>query len=435
MTSFIAAIGCGRSASVIPLVPAAWSVTTIAFIRDLAVSNAPAHSLMQAGDALQSRGNQDAPMTTPTRGRSLRSTISSDGELRLVLTERDVPEPGAGEVVVAVEASPINPSDLGVLLGAVSPATLRGDGADLVGSVPETALPLYRDRLDKPLPVGNEGAGTVVAAGPEATALVGRRVALFGGSMWADYRLADQAAVVELPDDVSTVEGAALFINPLTALSMVETMRAEGHTALVHTAAASNLGRMLVRICDADGVGLVNIVRRPEQVEALREIGAVHVVDSSQPDFADRLIDAIRETGATLAFDAIGGGSLAGDILTAMERAQPPLASWTPYGTTVHKQVYIYGSLDFSPTVIERRFGLSWSVGGYLLTNALGRLGGEAIGRMRARVLAEAKTTFASSYARTIGLSELLDPEVLAVVARRSTGSKYLIDPSRDRSG
>jgi hypothetical protein len=212
-------------------------------------------------------------------------------------------------------------------------------------------------------------------------------------------------------------------------------MRAEGHTALVHTAAASNLGRMLVRICDADGVGLVNIVRRPEQVEALREIGAVHVVDSSQPDFADRLIDAIRETGATLAFDAIGGGSLAGDILTAMERAQPPLASWTPYGTTVHKQVYIYGSLDFSPTVIERRFGLSWSVGGYLLTNALGRLGGEAIGRMRARVLAEAKTTFASSYARTIGLSELLDPEVLAVVARRSTGSKYLIDPSRDRSG
>jgi hypothetical protein len=304
-----------------------------------------------------------------------------------------------------------------------------------VGSVPETALPLYRDRLDKPLPVGNEGAGTVVAAGPEATALVGRRVALFGGSMWADYRLADQAAVVELPDDVSTVEGAALFINPLTALSMVETMRAEGHTALVHTAAASNLGRMLVRICDADGVGLVNIVRRPEQVEALREIGAVHVVDSSQPDFADRLIDAIRETGATLAFDAIGGGSLAGDILTAMERAQPPLASWTPYGTTVHKQVYIYGSLDFSPTVIERRFGLSWSVGGYLLTNALGRLGGEAIGRMRARVLAEAKTTFASSYARTIGLSELLDPEVLAVVARRSTGSKYLIDPSRDRSG
>jgi NADPH:quinone reductase-like Zn-dependent oxidoreductase len=373
--------------------------------------------------------------TTPTRGRSLRSTISSSGELRLEVTDQDVPEPGATEVVVAVEASPINPSDLGVLLGAVDPGALQRDGAALVGSVHERALEVYRDRLDKPLPVGNEGAGTVVAAGAEANALIGRRVALFGGRMWADYRLADAAAVVELPDDVSTVEGAALFINPLTALSMVETMRAEGHTALVHTAAASNLGQMLVKICADDGVGLVNVVRRAEHAQLLRDLGATHVVDSSQADFADRLTDAIRETGATLAFDAVGGGSLANAILTAMERAQPPLPSWTPYGSSVPKQVYIYGSLDFSPTVIDRRFGLTWGVGGYLLTNALARLGGEAFGRMRARVLAEAKTTFASGYAQTIGLAEVLDPEVLGVVARRSTGSKYLIDPSRDRSG
>jgi len=370
---------------------------------------------------------------TSSRGRSLRSTISSGGELRLALTERDIPEPVGGEVVVAVEASPINPSDLGVLLGAVAPSTLRPDGPDLVGTVPEAALALYRDRLDKPLPVGNEGAGTVVAAGPEAATLIGRRVALFGGSMWADYRVADAAAVIELPDDVSTVGGAALFVNPLTALSMVETMRAEGHKALVHTAAASNLGQMLVRICAADGVGLVNIVRRPEQAQVLLDLGAGHVVDSSQTGFADRLTEAIRETGATLAFDAIGGGSLAGEILTAMERAQPPLASYTPYGTLVHKQVYIYGSLDFSPTVIDRKFGLSWSVGGYLLTNALARLGGEAIGRMRARVLAEATTTFASGYAQTIGLRDVLQPETLAVFARRSTGTKYLIDPSSDR--
>ncbi len=374
-----------------------------------------------------------SPDATPTRGRSLRSTISSDGELRLELAERDVPEPGGSEVVVAIEASPINPSDLGMLLGAVAPGALRIDGADLVGEVPQAALALYRDRLDKPLPVGNEGAGTVIAAGPEAATLIGRRVALFGGSMWADYRVADAAAVVELPDDVSTAEGAALFINPLTALSMVETMRAEGHSALVHTAAASNLGQMLVRISAADGIGLVNVVRRAEQVQVLRDLGAVHVVDSSGPDFANRLTDAIRETGATLAFDAIGGGSLAGDILTAMERAQPPLTSYTPYGTTMHKQVYIYGSLDFSPTVIDRKFGVAWSVGGYLLTNALARLGGEAIGRMRARVLAEAKTTFASGYAQTIGLRDVLEPEVLAVVARRSTGTKYLIDPSSDR--
>jgi NADPH2:quinone reductase len=374
-----------------------------------------------------------SPGATPARSRSLRSTISSGGELRLELAVRDVPEPGGSEVLIAVEASPINPSDLGVLLGAVAPGTLRPDGPDLVGAVPEAALPLYRDRLDEALPVGNEGAGTVVAAGPEAAAMIGRRVAMFGGSMWADYRVADAAAVVELPDDVSTVEGAALFINPLTALSMVETMRAEGHSALVHTAAASNLGQMLVRICAADGIGLVNIVRRAEHAAVLRDLGAVHVVDSSQPDFASRLTEAIRATGATLAFDAVGGGSVASDILSAMERAQPPLTSYTPYGTTVPKQVYIYGSLDFSPTVIDRRFGLTWNVGGYLLTNALGRLGGEAIARMRTRVLAEARTTFASSYAQTIGLSEVLELEALVVFARRSTGTKYLIDPSSDR--
>ena len=370
---------------------------------------------------------------TPARGRSLRSTISSSGELRVDLVNRDVPVPAGSEVVVAVEASPINPSDLGVLLGAVAPGTLRSDGSDLVGVVPEAAVGLYRDRLDKPLPVGNEGAGTVVAAGPEAAALIGRRVALFGGSMWADYRVADAAAVVELPDDVSTGEGAALFVNPLTALSMVETMRAEGHTALIHTAAASNLGQMLVRICAADGIGLVNLVRRSDQADALRDLGAVHVVDSSQLGFGDRLTEAVRDTGATLAFDAIGGGALAGDILTAMERAQPPLTSYTPYGTAVLKQVYIYGSLDFSPTIIDRKFGLAWSVGGYLLTTALARLGGEAIARMRARILAEAKTTFVSGYARTIGLGDVLRPEILAVCARRSTATKYLIDPSSDR--
>lgn len=368
-----------------------------------------------------------------TSGRSLRSLISSDGVLRLSLVEREVPEPQGSQIVVAVEASPINPSDLGVLLGAVDAAGLRTDGADVVGEVPAAALPMYRDRLDKPLPVGNEGAGTVVAAGPDAGHLLGKRVALFGGLMWADFRLADAAAVLELPEDVSTSAGAALFVNPLTVLSMVETMRAEGHTALVHTAAASNLGQMLVRVCAAEGIGLVNIVRRADQSRVLRDLGAVHVVDSSQPDFGDRLTEAIRATGATLAFDAIGGGTLAGDILTAMERAQPPLQSWTPYGTTVPKQVYIYGALDFAPTVIDRRFGLTWGVGGFLLTNALARLGGEAIERMRARVLAEATTTFASGYAQTIGLGDVLDLQTLTAASRRNTGSKFLIDPSLDR--
>jgi NADPH:quinone reductase-like Zn-dependent oxidoreductase len=370
------------------------------------------------------------PADAPTYGRSLRSTISSDGQVRLALQDQPVPELSEGQVLIDVEASPINPSDLGVLLGPMGPAQLTRDGDDLVGTAPAEVLELFRDRLDKPLPIGNEGAGTVVAGLPE---LIGKRVATFGGSMWADYRVADAGAVLPLPDDVSTAEGAALFINPLTALAMVETMRAENHTALVHTAAASNLGQMLVKICAADGVPLVNIVRKPEQVELLRGIGAEHVIDSSQPDFFDQLSDAIRTTGATLAFDAIGGGPLASDILNAMERAQPPLTSWTPYGTTVLKQVYIYGALDFGPTVVERKFGLTWALSGFLLTVALGKLGGETFGRMRARVAAEAKTTFASSFAETIGLAGVLDLEKLGVIARRSTGTKFLIDPSSDR--
>jgi NADPH2:quinone reductase len=371
-----------------------------------------------------------SPSDAPTHGRSLRSTITSDGAVRLSLQDEPLPELGESQVVVAVEASPINPSDLGMLLGPMSPDGLSRDGDDLVGSVPAELLPVFRDRLDEPLPIGNEGAGTVVAGVPE---LVGKRVATFGGSMWADYRVAEAGAVVELPDDVSTAQGAALFINPLTALAMVETMRAENHTALVHTAAASNLGQMLVKICAADGVPLVNIVRKPEQAELLRGIGAEHVVDSSQADFAEQLTEAIRATGATLAFDAVGGGTLASDILNAMERAQPPLEPYTPYGSQTLKQVYMYGSLDFSPTIVERRFGLTWAISGFLLTNALGRLGGEAIGRMRARVVAEATTTFASSFAETIGLAGVLDPETLGVIARRSTGTKYLIDPSSDR--
>jgi len=370
----------------------------------------------------------------PSTGRTLRSTINSDGSLQLRMAEEQVADPTGSQVLVSVEASPINPSDLGVLLGPADPATLAPvEGGVLDGNVDERIIPILRDRLDKALPVGNEGAGTVVAAGPDAEHLVGRAVTLVGGAMWSDYRLVDAAAVIPLPDDASPADGAALFINPMTALSMVETMRAEGHTALVHTAAASNLGQMLVKICKADGVGLVNIVRSAEQSATLTELGAEHVVDSSQPDFNDRLAEAVAATGATLAFDAVGGGTLASDILAAMERSADPQEHWTPYGSPTHKQVYIYGSLDMGPTSIQRTFGMRWSVGGYLLTDAIGRLGGETIGRMRERVVAELKTTFASSYARTIGLGDVLDPANLAEFSKRSTGTKYLIDPSLDR--
>lgn len=370
----------------------------------------------------------------PTSGRSLRSTITSDGSLQLRLIEEPVVEPTGSQVLISVEATPINPSDLGVLLGPADPATLvPAEDGGLDGQVPERAIPILRDRLDHALPVGNEGAGTVIAAGPDASELTSRRVSLVGGSMWSDYRLVDAAAVIPLPEDATTADGAALFINPMTALSMVETMRAENHNALVHTAAASNLGKMLIKICQADGIGLVNIVRSAEQSDSLRGLGAEHVVDSSLPDFADRLAEAVATTGATLAFDAVGGGSLAGYILAAMESSAERAAHWTPYGSATHKQIYIYGSLDMGPTSISRTFGMRWSVGGYLLTDALGRLGPETIGSMRDRVLAELKTTFASNYAQTIGLEDVLDLGHLASFVKRSTSTKYLIDPSLDR--
>jgi NADPH:quinone reductase-like Zn-dependent oxidoreductase len=371
----------------------------------------------------------------PTTGRSLRSTITSNADLELRMIEEEIPDPAGSQVLVSIEATPVNPSDLGVLIGPADAATLGPvEGGGLDGRLPAQALPIMRDRIDRPLPVGNEGAGTVIAAGPEADQeLVGRHVSLVGGAMWSDYRLVDAAAVIPLPDDATPADGAALFINPMTALSMVETMRAEGHTALVHTAAASNLGQMLVKICRDDGVGLVNIVRSAKQSQTLIDLGAEHVVDSSRPDFQERLLESVTATGATLAFDAVGGGSLASDILNAMEQSQPPAEYWTPYGSPTHKQVYIYGSLDFSPTAIQRSFGMRWAVGGYLLTDALGRLGGEAIGRMRSRVVSELKTTFASSYANTIGLADILDPAQLAAAGKRGTGAKLLIDPSSDR--
>lgn len=369
----------------------------------------------------------------PKGGRCLRSAIASDGLVQLRLVEVPVIPPTGSQVLVAVEATPINPSDLGVLLGPADPGTLARVAGGLDGHVSDAAIPFLRDRLDRALPIGNEGAGMVIAAGPDAGDLVGRRVALFGGGVWCDYRLVDAAATVLLPDDATAVEGAALFVNPMTALAMVATMRAESHSALVHTAAASNLGKMLVKICHADGIGLVSVVRSAEQRAVLMTLGAEHVVDSSLPDFTDRLAEAVASTGATLAFDAVGGGTLAGDILTAMERAVEPVDHWTPYGSTTHKQVYIYGSLDQGPTTIRRTFGLRWSVGGFLLTDALTRLPPTTVAAMRDRVLTERKTTFASAYAHTIGLADVLDPVQLTAFAKRSTGSKYLIDPSLDR--
>lgn len=372
------------------------------------------------------------------RGLQLQSTATAAGELRLSLVEMHWGPPAADEVIVRIEASPLNPSDIGTMLGPADLSTARrhdddrGDRA-LVFTIPPAALGSMAGRLDQPLPIGNEGAGTVVAAGPDAAHLLGRTVAVFGGAMYAEYRTLKAIDCLPLHEGTSAADGASCFVNPLTALGMVETMRREGHQALVHTAAASNLGQMLQRLCLREGIGLVNVVRSPEQADLLRTQGAVHVCDSSQPGFQAALVDAIAATGATLGFDAVGGGPLAGQILDAMEAAalRRSDAPWSRYGTPVHKQVYLYGTLDPRPTEIARKAGFQWGLGGWLLFRFLEQLGPHAAQRLRERVRDEIGSTFASRYTRRVTLAQLLDPAVVGAAARRATGEKLLVEPSR----
>jgi NADPH2:quinone reductase len=377
-------------------------------------------------------------MTQPNTTLQLRSLIRRNGELELSLAEEPVPEPKPHEVIVRVEASPMNPSDLGLLFGAADMKTAKPSGTPerpvITATVPEAAMKAMTGRLDQSMPIGNEGAGVVVAAGasPEAQALLGKTVAMLGGAMYTQYRCIAAAQCMALPEGTTPAEGASAFVNPLTALGMVETMKREGHKALVHTAAASSLGQMLNKICLADGVELVNIVRRKEQVEILRAIGARHVCDASAPTFMEDLTDALDATGATLAFDAIGGGKVAGQILNAMEAALLRKATeYSRYGTPIHKQVYIYGGLDRGPTEFTRGFGMTWGMGGWLLFNFLQKVGPEGAARLKARVAAELKTTFASRYTKEVSLREALRPEEIAVYAKQATGEKYLLNPNR----
>ena len=367
----------------------------------------------------------------------LRSIVRANGELELSLHDEPMPEPQAHEVVIRVEASPMNPSDLGLLFGAADMATAKVSGTPdrpvVTATVPERVLPAMKARLDESMPVGNEGAGVVVKAGssPQAQALLGKTVAAIGGAMYSQYRCLAAAQCLELPADATPADGASCFVNPLTSLSMVETMRMEGHKALVHTAAASNLGQMLNKICQKDGIDLVNIVRKPEQEALLRGIGAKYVCNATSPSFLEDLTQALVDTGATLAFDATGGGKLAGQILGCMEAALNRTArEYSRYGSTTHKQVYIYGGLDRSPTELHRNFGMAWSLGGWLLMPFLAKVGPEEAQRLRERVAAEITTTFASTYTKEVSLAEVLTLDAIGVYGKQATGEKYLVCPN-----
>ncbi|MEM9937739.1 MAG: zinc-binding dehydrogenase [Pseudomonadota bacterium] len=378
-------------------------------------------------------------MTLPATYLQMTSTVTEAGELRMELVEKQMPDPKPDQIIVRVEATPINPSDHGVMFGwsdmSAASSTGSGAGTVLTAPVPQQGMRVMKARIGQALPVGNEGAGTVVAAGSSdyAQSLLGKTVAVMGGGMYGQYRAVEAALAMPLHEGDTAKDGASSFVNPLTALSFLETMRMEGHTALVHTAAASNLGQMLVRICQADGVELVNIVRKKAQADLLRDMGAKYVVNSSDESFMADLTDAIHATGATLGFDATGGGQLASNILTGMEgaAARTP-GAYSIYGSVAHKQVYLYGGLDTSPTMLTRGYGMAWGVGGWLLPNFLAKAGMEVAGRLRTRVANELKTTFASHYTDEISLAEALQADTVARYNAKVTGEKFLVCPQKD---
>jgi NADPH:quinone reductase len=366
----------------------------------------------------------------------LTSTISEDNKLTLALQEIDMPQPGTDEVVVRMEAMPLNPSDFGVMFSAADMSTAAQSGTDenpvITADVPAKFMPALKTRVNKDTPVGNEGAGTVIAAGSSeaAQALMGKTVAVIGGGTYRQYHCVNVQSCLELKEGTTAKEGASSFVNPLTALAMVETMRAEGHKAIVHAAAASSLGQMLNRICMADGVDLVNIVRKDSQEKLLRDMGAKYVVNSSSETFLADLTAAIAETGATISFDPIGGGQLSSDILNCMEAAiTRDVEEYSVYGSNTFKQAYIYGALNRGPITLNRNFGFSWGVNGFLLFNALGKLGTKTVVKMRQRVAEEITTTFASSYTHEVSLAEVLHLESIAAYGKQATGEKYLITP------
>ncbi len=378
-------------------------------------------------------------MTTsvPTHGLQLRTLIKASGELELSLASVETPTPSADEVVIRIEATPINPSDIGLLFGAADMSAARFSGTPtapvVTAPVPERAMKAMAGRLGQSLPAGNEGAGTVVAAGDAtaAQALLGKKVSVIAGAMYGQFRTVKANQCLVLPADASAADGASCYVNPLTALGFVETMRFEKHTAIVHTAAASNLGQMLLKICQKDGIQLVNIVRKPEQEAVLRGLGAKYVCNQLAPSFMEDLTQALVETGATLAFDATGGGKLAGQILACMETALNKTAKeYSRYGSPIHKQVYLYGGLDMAPTEFNRNFGMAWGIGGWLVFPFLAKLSAETNARLRARVAAELKTTFASHYSNEISLAQALSKEAITAYNLRATGTKYLVNPS-----
>ncbi|MFT7126596.1 MAG: NADPH2:quinone reductase [Pseudoalteromonas tetraodonis] len=373
-------------------------------------------------------------MSAPKQATRLFSTVKASGTVELSLTEAPLKDCAENEIIVRVEATPINPSDLAVMFSVSDPSKLTVDNGVLSAPIAQAMQRAAASRVDVPIPCGNEGAGTVVAAGSSAAAqsMLGKTVAVMAGGMYSTFRKIKTSECIPFPEGVTAREAASSFVNPLTAQGFIGTMRLEGHSAIIHTAAASNLGQMLCKLCQADGVPLINIVRKPEQEKILKDLGATHVINSSSPRFMKDLIAACTELNATLAFDATGGGQLANQLLMGMEAAAAAnMTEFSAYGSTTHKQVYLYGGLDRSATTLNRGYGMAWGVGGWLMPNHLQRVGPEAQGKMFARVAQEIRGIFVSSYNQEISLREMLSLDAASKYTQQATGLKYLVNPQK----
>jgi len=365
-----------------------------------------------------------------TTGKQIFTTMEADGTLVVEIAETAFRDPTGSQVLVRMEAAPINPSDLALLFGPADLENAEYSPGKIIAKMPEPFARAASGRHGQRMPVGNEGAGTVVAAGdnPAAQALIGQRVACVPGNAFSQYAISEAAMCLPL-GDISCQDGASAFVNPMTALGFVETAKVEGHTAMVHTAAASNLGQMLNKICQQDGIELVNIVRKQEQADILQGIGAKYIVNSSDPDYMAQLRAAISETGAYFGFDPIGGGNSVDRIFAAMEQVASGTTAYSRYGSDQAKKMYIYGRLDVSPTILTPSYGFGFTLSGWLLTPFLAKAGMETIVRMRQRVLAGLTTTFASNYKKKVTLEQMLEKDAATDYNAMHTGEKYLLTP------
>ena len=366
-----------------------------------------------------------------TTGKQLFTTLESDGTLTLQIEDVTFPEPKDNQVLVKMEAAPINPSDLAILTGAADFENAEYSPGKVVAKMPEPFNSGSKARHGKKLPAGNEGAGTVVATGDgdAAKALMGQRVACVPGNAFSQYAIADAKMCLPLGDH-SAEAGASSFVNPMTALGFAENAKMEGQGAILHTVGASNLGQMLNRICLEDGLGLVNIVRKDDQAELLKSQGATHIVNSSGDDFMGQLRSAIEDTGAFFGFDPIGGGKMVDSCFKAMEQvAVANMTEYSRYGSNQAKRMFIYGRLDVSPTTLTPSYGFGWTLSGWLLFPFLQQAGQETMGRMRKRVLDNLTTTFASNYKAKVDLEAMLTKDAILDYREMKTGQKYLVTP------